>query len=140
MAAFPNLAFAQSRAERTMTDHVVVTRDPTGIGNDSFDYQTLTETPGPVTTIYSGRCHFSRRGRDLLPHEFVEGDQELNRIDYILSIPLGSPRLLQADTVVIDVSARSPNLIGKSMRLRAPRYQTHEVEDQYDVELRDDVG
>lgn len=136
---YPNLAFAQARAERTMSDHVTIVTPP-DVEKDAFDYQTGNTTPATPTVLYSGKCHLSRRGRDLLPHKFEEGDQNLNRIDYILSIPIGSPVIPQGAIATIDGSARSANLIGKVGRIRSARFQTHEVENQFDVEFRDEVS
>lgn len=136
---YPNLNFAQARAERTMSDHVTIVTPP-DIEKGTFDYQTGVRTDAPSSVLYSGKCHLSRRGRDLLPHKFEEGDQSLNRIDYILSIPLGSPVIPQGSIVTIDASTRSPNLVGKVGRTRSARFQTHEVENQFDVEFRDEAA
>lgn len=137
---FRSFSFAKSRAERSMIDTVKIEFNAGGTDDDAFDMVTLAPGAPVMTLLYQGKAHVNRRGRDLLPRRFEEGEQNLSKVDCILSLPLGTPPLPQGAIVTVLASTLSPNLVGRTLRLGDPRLETFEVEYQYDVELRDDAG
>jgi hypothetical protein len=124
MALYPNLDGAKAKVTRVLfgddepAGEVIITRDPEGADDDTFNTTTGEWTVVGQTTVYEGRAAFRATDPD---RRFDSGGQTLLRQEWSLKLPLDD---LTADTepavgdyVEITACARDGQLVGERFRI-----------------------
>lgn len=84
--------------EAEMLDTCVVTRDASGVDDDTLDPVTLNLTPVGVTTIYTGKCSISPMSGSVARRE---GERQDTRQEWNHRMPLSAPLPQYGDVVQI---------------------------------------
>lgn len=121
-----NLSGAQRVIEDLMLDECVITRDIEGTGDDIWDPDTGTYVPPPadIESVYSGPCMISNHGGGA---DQEQGGQYLRESPYMVTLPLDAPQLIKKDKLVVTLSHRDPDLLGKEFSIDEPLYSTYAV-------------
>lgn len=120
----PNLEPGRKALERLMDDSCVITRDPSGTADDTFDQTTGAYTPpaGDVTTVYTGKCLLTAQSN--VGREANRGGGSYAVVGYKLQIPVAGPLLHVGDWVKLTSSRRDPAQVGKKFQVARPQYST----------------
>lgn len=98
--------------ESRMLDTCVITRDSSGVDDDTLDPVTLNLTPAGATTVYSGPCSVSPASGSVARRE---GERQDTRQEWNHRIPLSAPLPLYGDVVEITAvhTDGDPALVGR---------------------------
>lgn len=129
--AFPDLTYARFAMERLMADECLITRDPQGVADDTWNPATMTYSvvdPDDIVvygatsrgdrnrslkgdTGVGGKCKLSPvQSRSDLPRE-EGGRPEITR-QYYATLPWDAPQVRPGDLFQVVASARDPHAIG----------------------------
>lgn len=137
MAVFPNVEPARNAIEKLMVDTCLITRDPPGVRDDTWDPVTGTYAPpagdesivyGPDTLgddgrVLAGKCVFGPvQNRADLPR--VEGGATTITRLYSALLPWDAPEVRPGDLFTVVTSARDPRAPGRTLVILTEVIQT----------------
>lgn len=113
------LARGRAAAERRMRDRVTITR----AGEDSFDWETGTDTPGQALVFYDGPARIKAATRT--GEEVEAGEQNLTLSEFVVSLPWATPPPSQRITpgaLVTVTASRDARFVGLTLWVTGVEY------------------
>lgn len=116
MGTAESLERARARVElKVLLDHCVITLDPDGFSDDSFDRATLTWTrpPDDDALIYSGPCSI----RSEAAHLTDEDGNDVVSSTWIGKLPLLDSAAVRNGAILLVDDSRDPEMIGRTFKV-----------------------
>ncbi|MGW6739721.1 DUF6093 family protein [Streptomyces sp. NPDC055025] len=113
------LARGREAAERRMLDEITITWP----GEDGFDWETGTDTPGSEVVLYEGRARIKSVART--GEEVEAGEQNVTLREFVVSVPWATPPPTQriAPGAVVKVTAsRDARFVGLTLWVTGVEY------------------
>lgn len=111
--------------EEIMCDEGIITRDPAGNTNATWDPETGEYDSSENDTVYEGICYITPAGQQ--PQQDPEGGVEVNEEWYYLNIPLEAARPKDGDRFVATSSLRNQHLVGVPFRIQVDQLGTNKI-------------